>query len=133
MIELLVVIAIIGVLSSVVLASLNSARAKGANAVVKSDMSNLRDQGELYYTDNYQSYAGVCTSTQFISILGNATSSGGGPATAITTYCASDPNAWSAYSNLKVAENGSNYWCSSNSGASKATSSVASWATSSCQ
>lgn len=48
LIELLVVIAIIGVLSSVVLASLNSARGKGADAAIKSQLTNLRTQAELY-------------------------------------------------------------------------------------
>ncbi len=47
MIELLVVIAIIGVLSSVVLASLNSARNKSANAAIKSNLVNFRVQAEL--------------------------------------------------------------------------------------
>jgi prepilin-type N-terminal cleavage/methylation domain-containing protein len=49
LIELLVVIAIIGILSAVVLASLNSARAKGADAAIKSDLANIRAQAELDY------------------------------------------------------------------------------------
>ncbi|HTH93304.1 MAG TPA: type II secretion system protein [Candidatus Paceibacterota bacterium] len=60
LIELLVVIAIIGILASVILASLNSARAKGADAATKSDLSNARAQAELYYDSNQQSYSGVC-------------------------------------------------------------------------
>ncbi|KKS23936.1 MAG: hypothetical protein UU82_C0016G0018 [Candidatus Nomurabacteria bacterium GW2011_GWC2_41_8] len=49
LIELLVVVAIIGILASVVLASLNSARSKGADAAVKANMANVRAQAELYY------------------------------------------------------------------------------------
>ncbi|HEY4488748.1 MAG TPA: hypothetical protein VJB97_04485 [Candidatus Paceibacterota bacterium] len=52
MIELLVVIAIIGILSSVVLASLNSARAKGRDSKRISDMKQLQLALELYYDTN---------------------------------------------------------------------------------
>lgn len=52
LIELLVVIAIIGVLASVVLASLNSAREKSANAAVKSQMTEIRKQAALYQLAN---------------------------------------------------------------------------------
>jgi prepilin-type N-terminal cleavage/methylation domain-containing protein len=55
LIELLVVIAIIGILSSVVLASLNSARVKGRDARRVSDVKQLQLALELYY-DNNQSY-----------------------------------------------------------------------------
>lgn len=56
MIELLVVIAIIGVLSSVVLASLNSARAKANNARRVADLNQIRNALELYATDNGGNY-----------------------------------------------------------------------------
>ncbi len=49
LIELLVVVAIIGILASVVLASLNTARTKGADAAVKANMANVRAQAEIYY------------------------------------------------------------------------------------
>ena len=52
LIELLVVIAIIGILSSVVLASLNSARQKGRDARRVSDIKQLQLALELYYDAN---------------------------------------------------------------------------------
>jgi len=54
LIELLVVIAIIGILSSVVLASLNSARAKSRDAKRVSDIKQLQLALELYFDDNGQ-------------------------------------------------------------------------------
>lgn len=56
LIELLVVIAIIGILSAVVLASLNSARSKGNEASVQSNLNTIRVQAELYYGTNTNSY-----------------------------------------------------------------------------
>ena len=49
LIELLVVIAIIGILSAVVLASLNTARNKGNDAAIQSDMATIQTQAEIYY------------------------------------------------------------------------------------
>jgi prepilin-type N-terminal cleavage/methylation domain-containing protein len=49
LIELLVVVAIIGILASVVLASLNTARTKGADAAIKSNLDNMRAQAAMYY------------------------------------------------------------------------------------
>ncbi|HEY0908265.1 MAG TPA: prepilin-type N-terminal cleavage/methylation domain-containing protein [Candidatus Paceibacterota bacterium] len=55
LIELLVVVAIIGLLSSVVLASLNAARSKARDAVRKSDLTQIQKALELYY-DAYGGY-----------------------------------------------------------------------------
>lgn len=52
LIELLVVIAIIGMLSSVVLASLNSARSKARDARRLADIRQLQTALEMYYNDH---------------------------------------------------------------------------------
>ncbi len=58
LIELLVVIAIIGLLSSIVFASLNTARQKGRDARRKSDMVQFTKANELLY-DSTNAYAGA--------------------------------------------------------------------------
>jgi type IV pilus assembly protein PilA len=75
LIELLVVIAIIGILSSVVLASLNTARAKGADAAIKSGLSNMRAQAELAY-DNSGCYSAVDDDCTFTAVSVSACSVG---------------------------------------------------------
>ncbi|MHB1162911.1 MAG: type II secretion system protein [Minisyncoccota bacterium] len=74
LIELLVVIAIIGVLSSIVLASLNTAKYKANDAKRRSDLLSLQTALELYHVKHnaYPSTGGV-------------TSAAGAPATNVTT------------------------------------------------
>ncbi|MBU6321765.1 MAG: type II secretion system protein [Patescibacteria group bacterium] len=67
LIELLVVIAIIGLLSSIVLASLNTARAKARDAKRMSDLHQLQTALELYASVNNgypvtNAWWGVCSS-----------------------------------------------------------------------
>ena len=117
LIELLVVIAIIGILASVVLASLNSARAKGADAAVKSNLANIRAQAEIVYDDNTpNSYSGVCTNGVIAAALAAAGSAGGG--TAVCNPSASN-DAWAASMALKAAAG--KYWCVDSTGASRQT------------
>lgn len=52
LIELMMVIAIISVLSAVVLTNLKSARERGANASIKSNLSSARGMIALYYDTN---------------------------------------------------------------------------------
>ena len=75
LIELLVVIAIIGILSSVVLASLNSARNKANDAAVKANLNNLRAQAAIYYDDSSGYYStGTYTFPLVSTICGSANS-----------------------------------------------------------
>ena len=56
LIELMVVVAIIGLLSAVVLASLNSARTKSRDAKRYADIKTIGLGLELYYNDNGNTY-----------------------------------------------------------------------------
>lgn len=61
LIELLVVIAIIGLLSSIVLTSLSTARNKAKDAAIKEEMVALRPEAELGYQISDNTYeAGIC-------------------------------------------------------------------------
>jgi prepilin-type N-terminal cleavage/methylation domain-containing protein len=72
LIELLVVISIIGLLSSVVLASLNSARTKGSIAAIKGNLRNMIAAAELSYDSVIpNSYINACT-----GVLGMTTAIG---------------------------------------------------------
>jgi len=72
LIELLVVIAIIGILSAVVLASLNTARNSAKDASAQASMSQMRAEAELEFTTSApNSYAGVCPSGGALDTLVN--------------------------------------------------------------
>jgi prepilin-type N-terminal cleavage/methylation domain-containing protein len=114
LIELLVVIAIIGILASVVLASLNSARSKGSDAAVKSNLSNARAEAELYYDTN-GSYANVCSATSTNGIGDNqaaaeAAGNNGGD-------CDSTASTWYAWAGL--ASSSTRAWCVDYKGTAK--------------
>jgi prepilin-type N-terminal cleavage/methylation domain-containing protein len=138
LIELLVVIAIIGLLSSVVLASLNTARGKGANASVKSNLNNIRAQAELVYDRvSPNSYDTVCNGAQDANVAKGVaaarvasgstgavvntftTAQTGGIGTG-TTNCHSSVGAWAVSAPLKAAEGTSIYWCVDSTGTSAA-------------
>ncbi len=71
LIELLVVIAIIGILSSVVLASLNVARKKGRDARRIADISQIKTALELYYDANsqYPTTLAPLTASNYIQVV----------------------------------------------------------------
>ncbi len=115
LIELLVVVAIIGVLASIVMVSLNSARNKGKNASIKSQMAELRAAAELY-NDDMASYTGWCSDSQNTRISGGAVSAGG------TAYACNDSaSAWAA--GITMVDG--TFWCVDSNGTSKAAHKVA--------
>jgi len=128
LIELLVVVAIIGILASVVLASLNSARSKGSDAAIKANLANIRGQAEIIYDNNTpNSYSGLCTNVVVASqTSATATALGGtvvnvlgtaGTATTVVCHVLADNSAWAVSSALKSAT--ANSWCVDSAGASK--------------
>ncbi len=77
LIELLVVVAIIGILATVVLASLGSARTKAKDAAVKAALKNMQVQAELEYTTDYNTICndGSVSFKIFLQALTNSTRS----------------------------------------------------------
>lgn len=126
LIELLVVIAIIGILSAVVLSSLSTARTKGQDAAIQSDLESIRTQAELYYSitgnNSYGSTVstGSCAATagtlfadavvaRAITAANNANGSGG-------VKCESNGNNYLVAADLVSS---AEYWCIDSSGNAK--------------
>ena len=108
LIELLVVIAIIGILSSVVLASLNSARDKGADAAIRGNIGGIRAQAELFY-DNNNTYGVLNTSGLFINdapsrnaVAAADSANGGGTAPVGAVATTASSTGWAASAALKT-------------------------------
>lgn len=141
LIELLVVVAIIGILASVVLASLNTARTKGTDAAIKANLTNTRAQAAIFYDSNTASpntYTNVCTNGTVggISGIGSgvqaaSTAAGTGTVvnglaggasaiqTALTANCHDNATAWAA--SVKLKANATDYFCVDSNGAAMVT------------
>jgi prepilin-type N-terminal cleavage/methylation domain-containing protein len=144
LIELLVVVAIIGILASVVLASLSSARSKGADAAIKADLVNARAQAELFWDSNGGKYMGtintandVCNTLGlangikgiYLNVLAAIQVSQGSTGALVaenavetntTASCNPATQTWVAQAPLKSG----GYWCVDSTGASRQVASV---------
>ncbi len=124
LIELLVVIAIIGVLSSIVMASLNDARRKGSDSAVKENLHNARSQIALTFTDatdfttGGDQGTGVCSDTKIVSMLNAASQAGAGNTTG--DRCSQSSSAWAISSPLKTGQ----HWCIDSAGSIKVSASA---------
>jgi prepilin-type N-terminal cleavage/methylation domain-containing protein len=131
LIELLVVIAIIGILSSVVLASLTTARTRGQAASVQSQLSNMRAQAELFYSTNSNTYGtfteGDCTTAAGSSLFNSTNSNNlgalmagvSGVVTAAKTSCAAGGTTWAAAALDPSVSAGTQAFCVDSTGVSK--------------
>ncbi|MES2213561.1 MAG: type II secretion system protein [Patescibacteria group bacterium] len=119
LIELLVVISIIGVLSSIVLASLTNARSKGADSAIKSNLNNIRSQAELSYDNGANGYQGACTFGNNTDLY-NAAKAAAGCGGATCGACANSTGAWSVWVQLKTVP--ADAWCVDYKGSAKTVS-----------
>lgn len=138
LIELLVVITIIGILATIVIVNLNSARGRGQDAAITEQMAQVRSQLALYYSDNFgYSVAGTayatspaladCTTyaagtTAFAdadfkkAVAGVLKNSSVAPKCALGSNSGANSQSWVMYAKLRV--NATDYWCVDSSGAS---------------
>jgi prepilin-type N-terminal cleavage/methylation domain-containing protein len=127
LIELLVVVAIIGLLSAVVLTYLSSARKKGNDTAVKSNLTSVRTAADIYYLNNNNSYLssfgspfgpGVCPATSSVNTALHAepafsalrTAIGkGNQSSTLTPVCYLDANSWAVVIALNL--DATKSWC----------------------
>jgi prepilin-type N-terminal cleavage/methylation domain-containing protein len=130
LIELLVVVAIIGILATVVVAALNSAKSKGEDSAIKTNLSTVRNQSEIFASDNSNLYLPLVGGVSFGPDICPTYVAGGGGTNMFTndpiiaaavaeatlrgnvSYCYNSGNAWAVAVGLKTDLTAS--WCIDN-------------------
>lgn len=114
-------------MSSVVLASLNTARSRGANAKIKSQLAGVRAAAELYWDSNsgYRTAAGADQSGTNCATAANTMLADSNvrqylDAMGTTGECWVTASAYSIGYNLSAAEGSNASWCVDSTGKSKA-------------
>ena len=129
LIELLVVIAIIGILASIILASLSTARSKGNDSKVKEQLNSIKNAAEIYYASN-NSYgateANACGAGMFADTTSGMASltAGSNYPSGTTLVCNSvigSAGVTAAYAVQANLSGTNNYWCVDSTGMSSST------------
>ena len=94
LIELLVVVAIIGILATVVLASLGSARSRASDAAIRATFNQLRTQAEIDFTGS-SSFNLICDDgTKTSDFFNSAADKGSSALTGTTSNLCFDSNGY---------------------------------------
>ncbi len=125
LVELLIVITIIGVLSTIILSSISTARARAYDSKVKQQLWSFRSAAEIYFNSqnpvNYGPVVPVCNAGIFAEMSPNL----GSPAIYIAasnlplntvTVCGSSGSAYAVKASLY---SGNEYWCVDSRGSAK--------------
>lgn len=123
LIELLVVIAILGILASIVLASLGTARSKAKDASIISSVSSIRAQAELGLDTSGNYLNDICNATTGTGEIGTLLAAGIAQAGSGNVDCYDNdsddatttvkPTAWRVEADLVA---GSGYYCADSTG-----------------
>ncbi len=137
LIELLVVIAIIGLLASIVLTSLSTARTKSRDAAIKSQMEQVRKQAALFFTNrgSYTHTGGAgqedslaeCNADLVNTVFDDALTDGIGvmmngvqdKLPSGRTFCAVFAETWALALPLNTPSGSNTGWCIDSSGVAK--------------
>jgi prepilin-type N-terminal cleavage/methylation domain-containing protein len=133
LIELLVVIAIIGVLASIVLASLQGGRDKANDVAIKANMASMRTQAELYATTNgsygadmnhvatpCSAHAGIENTFFFLDARAKSALLAAEEKSGNQSRCVvADGNAWALAVRLTASTSATATWCVDSSGSTK--------------
>jgi len=141
LIELLIVVAIIGLLASITMGYLSSARKKGDDTAVKTNLHTVSTGSEIFYLNNNNSYlptggvnvTGTCSTVYntpgtdmfskdkaIFDAIAEAVKRGNGSA------CYNNADFWAVAVGLSLTDNTS--WCVDNQGSAKIVNSVPSGA-----
>lgn len=109
LVEILVVIAIIGILASITIASLNTARNKAKDAAVKEMVNSMRTQAEFGYNSSTGGYNGLCLDPVIVNLEQKIDLETGHPGQAT---CSSSNTKWIVKAQLVD----NTYWCADSTG-----------------
>lgn len=117
LIELLIVVAIMGVLASVVMSSISSARNKAKDVSIKSSLSSIMAKAEVEYDGDYDVVCGansVAQNTEIADVISAVNSISGGVAVC-GKPASGHAGSWAVSSPLIISGN----WCVDSSGVSR--------------
>jgi len=119
-IELIVVIAIIAVLAAIVMVNVTSYIAKGKDAAIKGNMSQISTTAAAYYESigNYGSFASNTTANAAFYQAKSSSPASGSAVFTVSTAAASTNAAWCACANLQ-ANSGNTTYCIDSTGYKK--------------